>query len=190
MINFKIAIIFAIPAFTAVYLTRAFLIPVIPDQLFAIGFHGYKESGHYAIFAVVMLMASISMIRDKKLAVEERFTIFTILFLSFGGVCSRNGYSRCRWVVFNRSCLDFLAGTPIKRPSLPLFIIAINSLIGFLGDVKLRHRLGIFTLPLPQCPLLEYFFRMWLNRFIDGKTKEKDSAGSFLSWAFTLSSKN
>jgi hypothetical protein len=42
--------------------------------------------------------------------------------------------------------LIFLAGTPIKRLSPPLYHRYQHSLIGFLGDVKLRHRLGIFTL--------------------------------------------
>jgi hypothetical protein len=37
MVDFKTAIIFAIPAFIAVYITRAFLIPAIPDELFQIG---------------------------------------------------------------------------------------------------------------------------------------------------------
>ena len=33
-VDFKTAIIFAIPAFIAVYLTRKFLIPAIPSELF------------------------------------------------------------------------------------------------------------------------------------------------------------
>ncbi len=34
MVDFKTAIIFAVPAFIAVYFTRAYLIPAIPEQLF------------------------------------------------------------------------------------------------------------------------------------------------------------
>ena len=67
MVDIKTAIIFAIPAFIAVYLTRAFLIPTIPDELFQIGdFLVTKNLAIMLFFALIMLLASLSMIRDKR----------------------------------------------------------------------------------------------------------------------------
>ena len=37
LVDFKTAIVFAIPAFIAVYATRRYLVPAIPDELFTIG---------------------------------------------------------------------------------------------------------------------------------------------------------
>ena len=65
MVDFRTAIIFAIPAFIAVYLTRAYLIPAIPDELFEIGsFMVTKNLAIMLFFAIIMLLASVSMIRN------------------------------------------------------------------------------------------------------------------------------
>jgi len=37
LLNYKTAIVFAVPSFIAVFLTRRFLVPAIPDQLFTLG---------------------------------------------------------------------------------------------------------------------------------------------------------
>jgi uncharacterized membrane protein YfcA len=177
MINFKIAIIFAIPAFTAVYLTRAFLIPVIPDQLFALGnFMVTKNLAIMLFFAVVMLMASISMIRDKKLSVEEEVhdIYYPILILQAFAVGMVTGLVGAGGGFLIVPALIFLAGTPIKKAiATSLFIIAINSLIGFLGDVQNLDIDWVFLLSFTAVSIVGIFLGMWLNRFIDGKKLKK-----------------
>ncbi|MBL4581752.1 MAG: sulfite exporter TauE/SafE family protein, partial [Gammaproteobacteria bacterium] len=37
MVNYRIAIIFGIPSVSAVYLTRRFMLPALPDEMFTIG---------------------------------------------------------------------------------------------------------------------------------------------------------
>ena len=72
MVDLKTAIIFAIPAFIAVYLTRAFLIPAIPEELFQVGnFMVTKNLAIMLFFAIIMLLASISMIRNKRNETDE-----------------------------------------------------------------------------------------------------------------------
>lgn len=67
LVDFRTAIVFAIPAFIAVYATRKFLVPAIPDTLFNIGdFLVTKDIAIMLFFAVVMLVASISMIKSKR----------------------------------------------------------------------------------------------------------------------------
>ena len=76
MVDFKTAIIFAIPAFIAVYLTRAFLIPAIPEELFQIGdFMVTKNLAIMLFFAIIMLLASVSMIRNKRKETDEETEI-------------------------------------------------------------------------------------------------------------------
>ena len=63
-VDFKTVLIFGIPSIFAVYMTRAFLIPIIPDELFDVGgFTFTKSIGLMVLFAVVMILAAVSMIR-------------------------------------------------------------------------------------------------------------------------------
>ena len=63
LMNYKTAIVFAIPSFIAVFLTRKFLVPALPDPLFSIGeFLITKSSGIMVFFAFIMLFAAYSMI--------------------------------------------------------------------------------------------------------------------------------
>ena len=67
LLDFRTAIVFSIPAFISVYLTRKFLVPAIPDEIFKMGeFTLTKNLGIMVFFAIIMLVASISMIRDKR----------------------------------------------------------------------------------------------------------------------------
>src|SRR5690606_33602023 len=66
-VDFKTAIIFATPAFISVFLTRRYIIPAIPNNLFVINdFTVTKDIGIMIFFAVIMLLAAITMIRNKR----------------------------------------------------------------------------------------------------------------------------
>ena len=67
LINWRIALVFAIPALLAVYLVRGYLIPVIPEELFRIGSITVgKDEAIMLLFAIIMLLSAISMIRGRK----------------------------------------------------------------------------------------------------------------------------
>jgi hypothetical protein len=177
MINFKIGIIFAIPAFTAVYLTRAFLIPVLHDDLFALGsFMVTKDLAIMLFFAVVMLMASVAMIKDNKQSQKEKHQEihYPILILQAFGVGMVTGLVGAGGGFLIVPALMFLAGIPIKKAiATSLFIIAINSLIGFVGDVQNLDIDWTFLLSFTVVSVVGIFLGMWLNRFIDGKKLKK-----------------
>ena len=66
-VNYKTAVVFTIPAFIAVYATRAFLVPAIPNEIMTVGsFVLTKDIAIMVFFALVMLAASVSMIRNKR----------------------------------------------------------------------------------------------------------------------------
>ena len=72
LVDFKTAIVFAIPALITVYLTRKYAIPAIPESLFSIaGFEISKNTGIMLFFALIMILASYSMIRDKNKGAEN-----------------------------------------------------------------------------------------------------------------------
>ena len=66
LIDFKTAAIFSVPAFIAVYLTRKFLVPAIPETIFEVsGFTLTKPIAIMVFFALIMFAAALAMIRNK-----------------------------------------------------------------------------------------------------------------------------
>ncbi|MBT0606741.1 sulfite exporter TauE/SafE family protein [Aequorivita echinoideorum] len=178
-VNFKTAIIFAIPAFTAVYVTRAYLIPSIPLQLFEIGdFTVTKNLAIMIFFAVIMLLASITMIRNgnKKLdnkIPEKKSNHFLLMAQGFfiGIITGMVGAGGGFLII---PALVLLARLPMKNAvATSLFIIAINSLIGFLGDVQNYSIDWYFLILFTSISVIGIFIGIWLNNFIDGKKLKK-----------------
>lgn len=178
MVDFKTAIIFAIPAFIAVYLTRAFLIPAIPVDLFTIGnFLITKNLAIMLFFAVIMLLASISMIRNKGKETDEdtvinyNYPLIIIEGLVVGGITGIVGAGGGFLII---PALVLLAKLPMKKAvATSLFIIAIKSLIGFLGDVQNLEIDWKFLLSFTALSIVGIFIGIWLNKFIDGKKLKK-----------------
>jgi len=78
LVDLKTAVIFSIPAFITVYLTRRFIVPAIPEVVFTIGgFDISKDVFIMVFFAVIMLLASISMIIKTKVKSNLNETITT-----------------------------------------------------------------------------------------------------------------
>src|SRR6478735_12140552 len=67
LINLKTGILFGIPSILAIFSTRKWIVPTIPDVIFAWGeFELTKRGLLLGLFALLMVLASISMIRKKK----------------------------------------------------------------------------------------------------------------------------
>ncbi|SCY23662.1 hypothetical protein SAMN05192588_1811 [Nonlabens sp. Hel1_33_55] len=184
MVDFKTAIIFAIPAFIAVYLTRAFLIPAIPVDLFKVGdVMVTKNLAIMLFFAIIMLLASVSMIRNKGAAIDEdvpiqyNYPLIIIEGLVVGTITGIVGAGGGFLII---PALVLLAKLPMKKAvATSLFIIAIKSLIGFLGDVQNLEIDWAFLLKFTALSILGIFIGIWLNKFIDGK-KLKKAFGYFV----------
>jgi hypothetical protein len=178
MVDFKTAIIFAIPAFIAVYLTRAFLIPAIPDELFQVGdFLVTKNLAIMLFFAIIMLLASISMIRNKSKATDDDAVIkynYPLIIIEGFVVGLITGIVGAGGGFLIIPALVLLAKLPMKKAvATSLFIIAIKSLIGFLGDVQNLEIDWPFLLSFTAISIVGIFIGIWLNKFIDGKKLKK-----------------
>lgn len=141
LVDYKTALVFAIPSFIAVFLTRKFLVPALPDPLFTIGEAIItKNIGIMVFFAVIMLAASYSMITEKRGgdAVEEEvkfnFPMIALEGLVVGVITGIVGAGGGFLII---PALVLLAKLPMKLAvGTSLLIIAAKSLIGFLGDVS------------------------------------------------------
>src|SRR5690554_1218134 len=65
--DLKTVLIFGVPSILSVYLTRAYIVPQLPDVLFHLnGFVLTKSMTLMILFAAVMILASVSMIKPRK----------------------------------------------------------------------------------------------------------------------------
>ena len=143
VVNVKTAVIFGVPAILAVYATRAWLVPMIPNPVFSIGeFVVSKAMLMMGLFAVLMVFASYSMIRDKKSGVEDEAAAGPQQFnypmiLAEGAVVGvLTGLVGAGGGFLIIPALVLFSKLPMKQAvGTSLLIIAAKSLIGFTGDM-------------------------------------------------------
>ena len=182
LIDFRTGLFFAVPAVIAVYVTRRFIVPAIPEKLLEIGdFTLTKNIGIMVFFAVMMLLAAFSMIRSKQPELEKAAVAnFPLLMLlaSFTGFLTALIGAGGGFIII--PILVLFAKMPMKNAvATSLVIIALNSLIGFTGDLQTMDIDWKFLLPFSCLSILGIFLGTWLHNFIDGK-KLKKSFGWFV----------
>ncbi|MDG4717042.1 sulfite exporter TauE/SafE family protein [Winogradskyella marincola] len=178
LVDFKTAIVFAIPAFIAVYITRKYVVSAIPESLFSIGnLTITKNIGIMLFFAVIMLIASISMIRNKREAEREisevsyNYPLIIIEGIIVGVITGIVGAGGGFLII---PALVLLAKLPMKKAvATSLLIIAIKSLIGFIGDVENLDIDWTFLLIFTFISVLGIFLGIYLSNFIEGKKLKK-----------------
>lgn len=180
-VNYKTAVVFTIPAFIAVYATRAYLVPAIPDEIMTVGTYVLtKDIAIMVFFALVMLAASVSMIRNKRDEEEDQdatpqFNIPAILLEgTLVGVLTGIVGAGGGFLII--PALVLFAKLPMKKAvGTSLLIIAAKSLIGFIGDVQRYGDQIDWTLLLTVTAIAVFgiFVGIYLNNFIDGKKLKK-----------------
>lgn len=177
MVDIKVAVVFAIPAFIAVYLTRRYIVPAIPEEIFTIGeFVLTKDLAVMLFFALIMLAASFSMIRGRKeKEVDQNAKLKMPLIVLEGAVVGvLTGLVGAGGGFLIIPALVLFANLPMKRAvATSLVIIAVKSLIGFLGDVQNLEIDWIFLLTFTGFSIIGIFIGIYLNKFIDGKSLKK-----------------
>lgn len=136
----KAAVIFGIPSIASVYITRAYLVPLIPDPVFTVGdFALTKALALLLFFALLMTVAAYSMIKTKPVGCEEdeiRFN-YPLILLEGAVVGIITGLVGAGGGFLIIPALVLLSGICIKKAvGTSLLIIAAKSLIGFLGDMQ------------------------------------------------------
>ena len=180
LVNYKTAAVFAVPSFIAVYLTRQFLIPAIPETLFTVGgFTVTKSIGIMVFFALIMLFAAVSMIRDnnkKKPDKSEGDIQFNYPMIGLEGavVGTLTGIVGAGGGFLIIPALVLFARLPMKMAvGTSLLIIAAKSLIGFLGDIGNQPIDWGFMLLFTGLSLGGIFVGSWLSDKINGEVLKK-----------------
>lgn len=179
LIDFRTALVFAVPAFTAVYLTRKFLVPAIPEEIFTLfGFTVTKNIGIMLFFAIIMVIASISMIMERKngrnLEVEEVSYNYPLIIIEGLVVGLLTGIVGAGGGFLIIPALVLLAKLPMKKAvATSLLIIAFKSLIGFIGDVENMEIDWVFLMIFTGISIAGIWLGVYLNNFINGKKLKK-----------------
>ena len=143
-IHWRTAIVFGIPSILAVYATRAWLVPAIPDPVLHVGdLILHKPIGILILFALIMVAAAYSMIRKQKAdrpttdnpqPATFNYPLILIEGIVVGTVTGIVGAGGGFLII---PALVLLAKLPMKQAvGTSLIIIAAKSLIGFTGDLK------------------------------------------------------
>jgi len=184
LVNYRAALIFAVPSFISVFLTRKYLVPAIPDSLFTVAdFEVTKNIGIMLFFALVMLAASYSMITNKNKEVEESGALnfnYPLIGLEGAVVGILTGIVGAGGGFLIIPALVLLARLPMKMAvGTSLLIIAAKSLIGFIGDISNINVNWSFLIQFTILSVIGIFIGTYLSRFIEGE-KLKKSFGWFV----------
>ncbi len=138
LVNIKTAIVFGIPSIAAIFLTREYLLPAIPQNVFTIGSYTVtKNMLLMLLFAILMIAASYSMIKkhgqtNNEALQKQQFNYFQIFLqgIFIGVVTGLIGAGGGFLII---PALVNLLKLPMKTAvGTSLVIISINSLMGFL----------------------------------------------------------
>lgn len=184
LVDFKKVVLFGVPTILAVFLTRKFIVPNIPEVIFSTtSFTLHKSVLIMVVFAIVMIAASVRMIKplkekivndDAKLNYISIFTQGLFIGLVAGFVGAGGGFLII-------PALLFLAKTPMKMAvGTSLFIVSVQSLIGFIGDIRPEQNLDWnLILTFTICSIIGVFIGSYLSKKIEGE-KLKTGFGWFV----------
>lgn len=179
LVDFNKVFLFGAPSIMAVFLTRKIIIPNIPEIIFSTSlFTLHKSVLIMVVFSMVMLFASIRMIKttiknepDNEIRNQKTFQlIFQGVLIGFvsGFVGAGGGFLII-------PALLFLTKIPMKKAiGTSLIIVAFQSLIGFLGDIRPEQHLDwklliIFT----SCSIIGIIIGNNLSKKIEGEKLKK-----------------
>lgn len=170
-VNLPVTVTFALPSFISVYISRRFIVPALPDPLFQVGrFILSKSDAILYFFAIVMIIAARSMIQSERPEQGEaadgrpRYGGLALDGLSVGLLTGTIGAGGGFLIV---PMLVLLAGLPIHRAvATSVLIIAVNSFVGFLGDVQHTRLNWNFLIPFTGLSIIGIFVGMYLARFV------------------------
>lgn len=128
---------FSFPSIAAVYLTRAYLVPALPDVWLTVGAVSIaKGQGLMILFAGLMLVSAILMLRDAPSMAQTSTPRPALLVLEGAGVGVLTGLVGAGGGFLIIPALVLLAGLPMKTAiGTSLALIALKSSIGFTGDL-------------------------------------------------------
>jgi uncharacterized membrane protein YfcA len=185
LVNVKTAIIFGIPSIIAVFLTRSYIVPAIPKEVFTLnGFIVTKSILIMLLFAILMIAASYSMIKKEKNKISKEQELqkfnYPIILLEGAIVGVLTGLVGAGGGFLIIPALVILSKLPMKEAvGTSLVIIAAKSLIGFFGEGAETYINWNLLLSVSAFAIVGIFIGTILSKKVDG-AKLKPAFGWFV----------
>ncbi len=176
LVNLKTGILFGIPSIISIFSTRKWIVPAIPEIIFQTETFVFTNRILFlGLFAILMVLASFSMIKNRKEEKEQHTKFRTFLVLIEGTLIGfLTGLVGAGGGFLIIPALVFLTGLNFKTAvGTSLFIIAINSLIGFLGDVLTQQIDWFFLLSITALAVIGILVGNVLSRKIHATNLRK-----------------
>jgi uncharacterized membrane protein YfcA len=181
LVNFSIGVTFAVPGFVGVFLSRAYLIPALPETITSVGdFTLTKSALIMLVFAIMMVVASISMIKGRKEdSVDGNVNHGSINYPLIGVeglvVGALTGFVGAGGGFLIIPALVVLAHLPMKTAvGTSLLIISFKSLLGFLGDVMVNPNIEWkFLIVLSAISIVGIFIGSHFSKSVPEKALKK-----------------
>ncbi|MBC7862268.1 MAG: sulfite exporter TauE/SafE family protein [Bacteroidia bacterium] len=189
-ISIEAMYLFAIPSVIAVFCTRKFVEPALPETFFTIGdFAASKQFVLMTLFGIIILISSLGMIRKKKNPRRKdlmwgefyrspiHIPFIIVLGIAVGFLTGIFGVGGGFIII---PVLVIFLRVPMKKAiGTSLGIIAINSLIGFTSGFCRQTIDWKFLLIVSLLSVAGIFIGSYLSKFISGK-KLKPAFGWFI----------
>ncbi|WP_370277774.1 sulfite exporter TauE/SafE family protein [Flavobacterium sp. J27] len=193
LVDIKTGIIFAIPSFIGVFMTRKYIVPNIPSVIFQKNdIILTKNTFLMLLFALIMLFAALSMIKKTKINLKEvtqkQYLIKIIIQnICIGIIIGLVGAGGGFLII---PSLLLIAKLPMKKAvGTSMFIIAMNSLIGFLGDLQNIDIHWNFLIPFSIISMIGIFTGTYISKYIDEVQLKKGFAYFVLAMAIIITGK-
>ncbi|GAC1425772.1 MAG: sulfite exporter TauE/SafE family protein [Flavisolibacter sp.] len=179
-VSIKTALLFGISSITTVFLTRKFIIPHIPKNIATIGsVHITQALLTMVLFAILMVIAALSMMKSKKsdgnIQLNNDHIIELPKLLAYGvAIGLATGILGAGGGFLLIPTLVLLVKLPMKQAiGTSLLIIALNSLIGFTGDIGHFNIDWFFLAKVTSIAILGIFVGGLLSKKISGDKLKK-----------------
>ena len=184
LVNLRTGVLFGMPSIASIFVTRKWIVPAIPEVVFQAGdFTFSKRLLFLGLFAFLMVAASLSILMSRK-EVQNEDQKWNVPFLIVEGLVIGllTGLVGAGGGFLIIPALIWLTGLPFKTAvGTSLFIIAINSLLGFLGDVMNYRVDWNFLLSLSALAVLGIILGNGLQKKIAA-----DKLRKFFAWFILL----
>lgn len=164
---------FGVPSMISVFVTRKHIVPLIPDEFHISSYIIPQETVLMVCFAIIMLFAAYAMMHEIKMP-KQHFSFLSVVLKgafvgSVTGIVGAGG-----GFLIIPALTNFFNLSMKKAVSTSLVLIAINSMLGLLGDWR---RINLFdwniVLIYTGLTIVGMFIGFYFSNKIDGKSLKK-----------------
>ena len=177
LVSMRSVLYFGMPSLLAVFVTRKWLMPALPDVFFSAGGLSFSKSLFtLLLFSVLMILAGVAMIRKQTVRqTDETMTIHPVRIgmqgILTGLITGMLGAGGGFLIV---PALMWQLKLPVKTAiGSSLVIIAINSLVGFTGDMMNYSIEWSLMLPIAALSIAGIFIGNRLQQHIQPEALKK-----------------